>query len=134
MGKYFTIGEMVRSQVADARGIDNRLPKEYLCNVKNLIDRVLDPLRQAYGKPVYINSGYRCAELNRAVGGVSNSYHLTGCAADLDTRQGKAENEKLFDYIRGHLPFTEVGWEGGGRWIHVALVPGRESEKEVFYA
>ena len=132
--KYFTMGEMVASQVADAQAIDNRLPKDLVGNVKNLIDRVLDPLREAYGKPVYINSGYRCPALNKAVGGVPGSYHLTGCAADLDTRLSKSENQKLFDYIRANLPFTELGWEGGGRWVHVALVPGREEEREVFYA
>ena len=134
MGKYFTMGEMVRSQVADARAIDNRLPKKLVGNVQGLIDRVLDPLREWYGRPVYVNSGYRCPELNAAVGGVPNSFHLDGCAADIDTRQGRKENEKLFEFIRANLPFTELGWEGGGRWIHVALAPGREEEKEVFYA
>ena len=133
MGKYFTIAELCNSDTADRRGIINRLPKEYLQNVQGLINHVLDPLREWYGKPIYVNSGYRCPELNKAVGGVENSYHVSGCAADIDARSYE-ENKKLFEYIRENLPFTEVGWEGGGRWIHVALVPGRESENEVFYA
>lgn len=133
MGKYFTIAELCNSDTADRRGIINRLPKEYLPNVQGLINHVLDPLREWYGKPIYVNSGYRCPELNKVVGGVENSYHVSGCAADIDARSYE-ENKKLFEYIRENLPFTEVGWEGGGRWIHVALVPGRESEKEVFYA
>lgn len=133
MGKYFTIAELCNSDTADKRGIINRLPKEYLPHVQGLINHVLDPLREWYGKPIYVNSGYRCPELNKVVGGVENSYHVSGCAADIDARSYE-ENKKLFDYIRENLPFTEVGWEGGGRWIHVALVPGRESEKEVFYA
>ena len=131
--KYFTIAELCNSDTADRRGIINRLPKEYLPNVQGLINHVLDPLREWYGKPIYVNSGYRCPELNKAVGGVENSYHVSGCAADIDARSYE-ENKKLFEYIRENLPFTEVGWEGGGRWIHVALVPGRENEKEVFYA
>lgn len=131
--KYFTIAELCNSDTADRRGIINRLPKEYLQNVQGLINHVLDPLREWYGKPIYVNSGYRCPELNKVVGGVENSYHVSGCAADIDARSYE-ENKKLFEYIRENLPFTEVGWEGGGRWIHVALVPGRESEKEVFYA
>lgn len=131
--KYFTIAELCNSDTADRRGIINRLPKEYLQNVQGLINHVLDPLREWYGKPIYVNSGYRCPELNKVVGGVENSYHVSGCAADIDARSYE-ENKKLFDYIRENLPFTEVGWEGGGRWIHVALVPGRENEKEVFYA
>ena len=131
--KYFTIAELCNSDTADRRGIINRIPKDLLPNVQGLIDNVLDPLREWYGKPIYVNSGYRCPELNKAVGGVENSFHVSGCAADIDTRSYE-ENKKLFDYIKNNLPFTEVGWEGGGRWIHVALVPGRESEKEVFYA
>lgn len=133
MGKYFTIAELCNSDTADRRGIINRIPKDLLPNVQGLIDNVLDPLREWYGKPIYVNSGYRCPELNKVVGGVENSYHVSGCAADIDARSYE-ENKKLFDYIKNNLPFTEVGWEGGGRWIHVALVPGRESEKEVFYA
>ena len=133
MGKYFTIAEMAKSSTADAKGIDNKIPKALLPNVENLIDRVLDPLREWYGKPIYVNSGYRCPALNKAVGGVGNSYHLTGCAADIDVNS-REENEKLFEYIKENLPFTELGWEGGGAWVHVALVPGRENEKEVFYA
>ena len=131
--KHFTIAEFAGSDTADRKGIDNRLPKELVPHAEYLIDKVLDPLREWYGKPVYINSGYRCPQLNKAVGGVAGSFHLDGCAADLDTRLGKSENGKLFAYIREHLPFTELGWEGGGRWVHVALVRGRESEKEVFY-
>ena len=132
--KYFTIAEMAKSETADRKGIDNRIPKDLLPNVENLIDKVLDPLRAWYNRPIYVNSGYRCPQLNKAVEGVSYSFHLDGCAADLDTRLGKSENQKLFDYIRERLPYTEVGLEGGGRWVHVALVPGREEERQVFYA
>ena len=131
--KYFTIAEMAKSDTADCRGIDNRIPKDLLPNVENLITKVLDPLRAWYGRPVYVNSGYRCPELNRAVGGVGTSYHLTGCAADIDV-YSRTENQKLFEYIKEHLPYTELGWEGGGAWVHVALVPGREEERQVFYA
>ena len=130
--KYFTIAEMVKSDTADRLGIDNRLPRELLANAGYLIEKVLDPVREWYGKPIYVNSGYRCEALNKAVGGVADSYHLTGCAADIDT-YSKEGNEAVFAYIRTHLPFTELGWEGGGRWVHVALVEGREEEKEVFY-
>ena len=133
MGKYFTLAEMARSDTADRLGIVNRVPKEYVANLENLIGRVLDPLREWYGRPIFINSGYRCKELNEAVGGVAGSFHLEGCAADIDTRQGRLENQKLFEHIRANLPFTELGWEGGGQWVHVGLVPGREEEKEVFF-
>ena len=131
--KHFTLAEFVKSGTADRLGISNRLPRELLPNVQRLVGQVLDPLREWYGHPIRINSGYRCPALNKAVGGVEGSYHTTGCAADIDTGSYE-ENKKLFARIKDNLPYTELGWEGGGRWIHVALVPGREQEKEVFYA
>lgn len=132
--KWFTLAEMTRSETADSLGIPNRIPQKHVPNAVRLIEKVLDPLREWYGEPVYINSGYRCPDLNKAVGGVESSHHLTGCAADIDTRAGTDENARLFNHIKDHLPYTELGWEGGGRWVHVALVPEREREKEVFYA
>lgn len=133
MGKYFDLKELCHSDTANACGIDNTPTEKAKENLQALINNVLDPLREWYGKPIYINSGYRCPELNKTVGGVPNSFHLTGCAADIDIGN-KTENKILFDYIKEKLPFTELGFEGNGRWIHVAYVEGRENEKEVFYA
>lgn len=117
---YFTLEELTRSAVAAKNGIDNTPPTpEIRQNMQRLIDTVLNPARNLVGSPVYVNSGYRCPELNRRVGGVSNSYHLKGRAADLDTRTG--QNRRLFEILR-RLPHTELLWENGGAWIHVALV------------
>ncbi len=132
MSKYFTIAELCKSETASRRGIDNRLPRALLPNLQALIDHVLDPLREWYGKPIYVNSGYRCAELNKAVGGVQGSFHVRGMAADIDVHDAE-ENRKLFEYIRNNLPFTELGWEGGGAWIHVAYDKDR-LDREIFQA
>lgn len=132
MGKYFTINELCKSSVAANKGIDNTPTQEIIDNLNELIDNVLDPLREWYGMPIHIESGYRCPELNKAVGGVSNSFHTMGYAADIDMGE-KEDNQPIFDYIKDNLPFTELGFEGDGRWIHVAFVKGRE-DKEVFYA
>lgn len=133
MGKYFTINELCKSSVATNKGIDNTPTQEIINNLNELIDNVLDPLREWYGMPIHIESGYRCPELNKAVGGVANSFHTMGCAADIDMGE-KDDNQPIFDYIKDNLPFTELGWEGNGRWVHVAYIKGRENEKEVFYA
>lgn len=130
--KYFTIKELTKSSTATAKGIDNTPSEDIVNNLTNLVDNVLDPLREWYGKPVYINSGYRCVKLNKAVGGVSNSYHVKGMAADIDMGD-KEDNLPLFNYIKDNLQFTELGWEGGGRWIHVAYDP-EHLDKEIFYA
>lgn len=131
--KHFTLDELTRSNVAAQLKIDNRPAPEAVSNLCYLAEQVLDPLREAYGQPVRVSSGYRCEALNKAVGGVPDSFHLAGCAADLDNGSREA-NQRLFDLIRARLPFTELGWEGGGQWVHVAIQKGREDEKEVFYA
>lgn len=81
--KYFTITELTKSATATKQGIDNTPSAEVTANLTALVDKVLDPLREIYGKPIYVSSGYRCPKLNKAVGGVSNSQHLKGEAADL---------------------------------------------------
>ncbi len=92
-------------------------------NLDTLVDKVLDPLREAYGKPIKVNSGYRCPKLNKAVGGSATSQHMTGQAADI-TAGSKAENRKLFDLVRSlKLPFDQLIWEHGGAWVHVSYGP-----------
>lgn len=122
MGKYFTIAEMVKSETADSCGIDNRLPKSLICNVNGLIDNVLDPLREAYGKPVTVTSGYRCKVLNKAVGGSKTSEHMKGMAADIvGTPNTKEENNRLFNLIQElDLPFTQLIDEKNFSWVHVS--------------
>ena len=116
--KYFTIEELTRSTTATQFGIDNSPSPESIANMRRLVKTVLDPARERLGKAIYVNSGYRCQELNRKVGGVANSYHLQGRAADLDTRTG--DNRRLYEILL-NLPHTELIWEQGGKWIHIAL-------------
>lgn len=122
--KYFTVAEFVRSDTADRRAIDNRLPKELLPNVQVLVNNVLDPLREAYGKPIRINSGFRCPALNKAVKGSATSDHMTGRAADI-TGGSPAENKKLFYLIQSlGLPFDQVIDEKNFAWVHVSYREG----------
>lgn len=115
MGKYFTTAEMMRSDTANRMGINNRMPKAILPNVLVLIEQVLDPLREAYGKPIRITSGYRSKELNKAVGGSRTSDHVNGMAADfVGTPATRAENRRLFYLIQSlGLPFDQLIWEKG---------------------
>ena len=83
--KYFTFTEFERSETAVRYAIDNTLPEKNKANVATLVDTVLDPLREAWGKPITVTSGYRCPALNAAVGGVSTSLHQIGRAADITT-------------------------------------------------
>lgn len=104
--KYFTIAELCKSDTADRKGIDNRCKKEHVANLTALVDNVLDPLREAYGKPITINSGFRSPALNKAVGGSATSDHMQGRAADI-TGGSPAENKKLFNLVQSlGLPLT----------------------------
>ena len=115
---HFTINELTRSATARRLGIDNTTPRWAIANLSRLVDTVLDPARELLGAPIYINSGYRCEKLNKAVGGVPRSYHLAGRAADLTT--GTIEGNRRLYQILKTLPHTELIWERGGTWIHVA--------------
>ena len=89
-----------------------------------LVDNVLDPLREAYGKPIRVNSGFRCPALNKAVKGSATSDHMTGRAADI-TGGSPAENKKLFYMIQElELPFDQLIDEKHFSWVHVSYREG----------
>ena len=123
MGKYFTLEELTKSSTAKRAGIKNIPNEKELKNLNNLIDNILDPLREAYGKPIIVTSGFRCEELNDLVNGVRGSQHRTGQAADIrskvDTRK---ENKKLFDLVIAlELPFDQLIDEYDYNWVHVSF-------------
>lgn len=130
--KHFTIGELCASTTADARGIKNTPMLQETGNLKALADNVLDPLREWYGKPIYVNSGYRCPQLNRMVGGKPTSQHLKGEAADI-TAGSKEENRKLFAYIRANLTFDQLIDEKNFSWVHVSFKRNGENRKQIIH-
>lgn len=117
--KYFTIEELCRSDKVRQMGIDNTPTEDVIDRLSDLVENVLDPAREKIGKPVAVSSGYRCPELNRAVGGVVTSQHVKGEAADLTTGNRK-ENERLFQIIRDNLPFDQLIDEYDYSWVHVS--------------
>ena len=125
--KYFCVEEMISSATALREGIDNRPNKCAYHLLHVLVDQLLDPIREAWGEPIVVSSGYRCKELNTLIGGVKNSHHLLGCAADI-IAGNKADHRRLFKLIvmmqqSGQIRFTQLIWEGNGRWIHISYVP-----------
>lgn len=123
--RHFTIEELSRSGTAMIKGIDNTPTEEAKANLKALVDNILDPLRDAYGKPIRVNSGYRSPALNKAVGGAATSDHLTGRAADITgTPNTRAENRRLFELCKElDLPFRQLIDEKGFQWVHVSYNP-----------
>lgn len=129
MGKYFSIEELCRSNTADAKGIDNTPNNAQKERLKDLIENVLDPLRETYGKPIIISSGFRNSELNKEVGGVSTSQHQKGEAADLDVGSVE-ENKKLFELIQKlNLPFDQLIDEKNMSWVHVSYSSTRQRKQ-----
>lgn len=136
--KYFTIKELTRSDTAIRKGIDNTAPKEAQENLTRLVDNVLDPLREAWGKPITVTSGFRCPELNRAVGGSATSDHLKGRAADI-TAGSRAQNKELFLLVQKlGLPFYQLIFEKGTvkegpDWVHVSYRAEGQNRRQILY-
>ena len=124
LSEHFDLNEFTRSATADRLHIDNSLNpsdptgQSIINNLRNLCEKVLEPLRQHFGIPVVISSGYRCPALNKAVGGVPNSQHLTGEAADIVL----PKLADAFYWLIDNVPFDQLGFESRGstKWIHVS--------------
>lgn len=123
--KYFTLKELTRSVTAKNKGIDNTPGEVEKNNLIALVENVLDPLREAWGQPIIITSGYRCPALNRAVGGAAASQHVKGEAADIRTVSDTVEDNKaLYELIKIlNLPIDQCINEYGYDWIHVSYSP-----------
>jgi len=117
---HFSIAELCKSATAEKLGIKNVPCASEIDNLTALVENVLDPLREKYGKKIDINSGYRCLKLNKAIGGVQSSQHVKGMAADLDAGS-KAENAKLFELLRV-MDFDQLINESNFSWVHVSYV------------
>ena len=121
---YFNLKEFERSSVADKYNIDNTIPKELIPHIEELID-FLNPIREAWGKPIIVTSGYRCNELNKKVGGVSNSAHTIGYGVDLQSGDFRVFSNFIKSYFMSHpeVKFDQVIIEKSGKsqWIHIGL-------------
>ena len=118
----FTLEEMITSTTAKARGIDNTPNDSQRSAILRLCKEILQPIRSKYGKVIYVTSGFRCKELNKAVGGASTSQHLRGEAADINS----ADNSTLWNLILEMIGKEEIKVgqlidEKKLRWIHISL-------------
>lgn len=121
--KHFTLEELTRSTTASLRGIDNTPPTEAIECLEQLVDNILDPLREAWGKPIHVNSGYRSPRLNKEVGGSPSSQHMKGQAADITTGN-PTDNRRLYHLLTTlHLPVDQAINERDFSWIHLSYGP-----------
>ena len=126
LGMFFTLEELVRSDKAKALGIKNEPDVVAKMNLNALVCYVLDPARRIWGSAICVSSGYRNAELNKAVGGSKNSDHMLGLAADIYTPKGdNKKNRELYEKIKkSNIPYRQLIFEQskkGSTWVHVSL-------------
>lgn len=130
--KYFTFTEFERSEAACRLSLDNTAPESARANIARLVDTVLDPLRQAWGRPLTVTSGYRRPEVNAAVGGSPTSHHTAGMAADITTGNA-VDNRRLYQLVQDlGLPFTQlIGRKYDFAWLHIGWNPA-DPRRQVF--
>lgn len=125
--KYFTFKEMVQSDIAKFKDIENIPNWDQINALMNLIKYVLDPLRSFYKKAIRVSSGFRSEALNEAVNGSKTSQHMKGEAADI-TAGSKKANMKLFELIRDNLTFDQLIDENDYSWIHVSFTKNNRNQ------
>lgn len=124
--KYFTLDELIHSDTADRLGIDNSPTSEAIQCIDGLVTNVLDKLRDGWGRPIIVTSGYRCKDLNAAVGGTRNSQHLKGQAADIVGDDFEMFRRFVRRWCKDN-EFDQCIFEhsSDSEWIHISYVEGR---------
>lgn len=137
MSRYFTLNELTYSSTAKKLGIKNQ-PDLATVERLNYLMQILDYIRKEWGGPIRVSSGYRCKALNKAVGGVSNSNHLYGTAADLVPVNGKLKD--FFPFVKRvceqiGLDWDEIIYEKSGKteWLHFAFMQGTTGKRRKKY-
>ena len=126
ISKHVSKKEGTFSNTATRRGIDNTPGSKELQNMELIAEKIFEPLRKVANGPIKINSFYRSAELNKAIGGSSKSQHCQGRAIDIDDVHGYMSNKEMYNYIKNNLDFDQLIWEFGTEdnpdWVHVSYV------------
>jgi hypothetical protein len=130
LSNYLSLAEVTRSDTAKRKGISNEPTAEHLENLKTIAVEVFDKVREYFGVPIFVSSGYRSAALNKAIGGSSTSDHNLGRALDLDQdgHGNGVTNADVFKFIKDNLDFDQLIWEFGTDknpdWVHVGYRKG----------
>jgi zinc D-Ala-D-Ala carboxypeptidase len=126
ISKHISYKEGVYSTTALRRNIENKPNEEQLANMKLIGEKIFEPLREYVGGPIKINSFFRGADLNKAIGGSTRSQHCKGQAMDIDDTFGHKTNAEMYHYIKDNLDFDQMIWEFGNddnpNWVHVSYV------------
>jgi zinc D-Ala-D-Ala carboxypeptidase len=136
LSKNLTLKEVTKSDTANRLGIDNT-PEEFdIKNLRAIAEEVFQPLRDHFGVPLFVSSGFRSKKLNKAIGGSKYSQHMVGEALDIDADvYGRVTNRELFMFIKENLIFDQLIWEFGDDdtpdWVHVSYKEKGQNRKQV---
>ncbi len=138
ISKHISYKEGIRSNTAMRLNINN-IPNDYhLGNMEAIAKNIFEPLRKWVKGPIKINSFYRCAELNTAIGGSSKSQHCEGRALDVDDTFGYKTNAEMYNYIKENLNFDQLIWEFGNDtnpdWVHVSYISNDQNRNRCLKA
>ena len=138
LSKNLALAEVTRSETAKRKGISNMPTPEHLENFKKLAENVFQPIRDHFGVPIRISSGYRSAALNKAVGGSASSQHCTGEAIDIDMDGTAITNAQIFNFIKDNLEFDQLIAEfpvnSNPAWVHVSYESSGKQRKQILVA
>jgi zinc D-Ala-D-Ala carboxypeptidase len=138
LSKNLALAEVTRSETAKRKGISNMPTPEHIENFKLLAEKVFQPIRDHFGVPIRISSGYRSAALNKAIGGASSSQHCSGEAIDIDMDGTTVTNAQIFNFIKDNLEFDQMIWEFGTDtnpdWVHVSYESTGKQRKQILKA
>jgi hypothetical protein len=138
LSKHLALAEVMRSETAKRKGISNMPTPEHIENFKKLAENVFEPIREHFGVPIRLSSGYRSAALNKAVGGASSSQHCKGEAIDIDMDGTSITNKQLFDFVKDNVNFDQMIWEFGTDanpdWVHVSYNSDGAQRKQILRA
>jgi hypothetical protein len=127
LSENLQLSEVIRSESAKRHNISNMPTPEHIENLKVLAEKVFQPIRDHFGVPIHVSSGYRSAALNKRIGGAKTSDHLLGKAIDIDQDETSITNAQVFDFIKNNLKFSQLIWEFGTDknpdWVHVSYDP-----------
>lgn len=137
LSKNFTYDELVYSATAERLGLDNTPNEKEIEKLRRLANEVLQPIRDKWGSPIIVTSGFRSEKVNKAVGGVSSSQHRLGEAADLKIGS-KSQNKALFNFIldmvkKGELQCGQLIDEYGYSWVHISLPRVGKTNNQVLH-
>jgi hypothetical protein len=134
LSENLELSEVIRSESAKRLGVNNTPTAEHIENLKALAENIFQPIRDHFGVPIRISSGYRSAALNKKIGGAKVSQHLSGEALDLDNDNTSITNKEIFDFIVENLDFDQAINEFDYSWVHVSYTTKRKNRKQILKA